>query len=88
MPKRPKITIILVDKVGQGKCHRGHKIGDSWDYDRDRGALCPLVMHTLFPMIDIVRYGGTLPVSQTGKAKFCCPDADVINIFEIKEGED
>lgn len=87
MPKRPKIKIILVDKIGQGQCHKGHKIGDCWDYDRDRGLLCPLVMHTLFPMIDIVRYGGTIPVSRTGDSRFCCPDADVINIFKIEEEE-
>lgn len=85
MAKRPKIKITLVDKVGKGGCHRGHKIGDSWDYDQDRGKLCPLVMHTLFPMIDIVRYGGTLPLSHSGDARFCCPDADVINIFKIEK---
>lgn len=42
MPKRPKITITLVDKVGEGLCHRGHKIGDSWDYDHDRGGIVSL----------------------------------------------
>lgn len=63
MAKRLKIKITLVDKVGKDYCHRGHKIGDSWDYDKDRGNLCPLVMHTLFPMIDILRYGGELPIS-------------------------
>lgn len=85
MAKRPKIKISLVDKIGQGHCHKGHKIGDSFDYDSERGKLCPLVMHTLFPMIDIVRYGGTLPLSKSGDARFCCPDADVINIFKIEE---
>ncbi len=84
MAKRLKIKITLVDKVGKDYCHRGHKIGDSWDYDNDRGNLCPLVMHTLFPMIDILRYGGELPISsKTGDSRFCCPDADVINIFKI-----
>lgn len=42
MSKRPKITITLVDKVGKGMCHRGHKIGDSWDYDHDRGGIVSL----------------------------------------------
>ena len=52
--------------------------------EKRRGNLCPLVIHTLFPMIDILRYGGELPISsKTGDSRFCCPDADVINIFKI-----
>jgi uncharacterized repeat protein (TIGR04076 family) len=85
MPRRPKIKITLVDKIGPGGCHRGHKVGDSWDYDTERGYLCPLAMHVLFPMIDILRYGGDLPISREGDARFCCPDADVINVFRIEK---
>lgn len=79
------IKITLVDHKGECACHRGHKIGDSWYYDKDRGNLCPLAMHVLFPMIDILKYGGTLPVSKAGDHRFCCPDADVINVFRIEE---
>ena len=79
------IRITLVDQLGTCKCHRGHKVGDSWDYDSARGSLCPMAMHTLFPMIDILRYGGLLPVSKSGDYRFCCPDADVINVFRIEE---
>ena len=77
-----KIKITLVDKKGTATCHRGHKIGDVFDYDTDRGKLCPMAMHTLFPMIDILRYGGTLKGN-----RFCCPDADTINIFQIEKEE-
>ena len=42
MPARPKITIKLVDKKGPCACHHGHKIGDSFDFDTDRGKICPL----------------------------------------------
>lgn len=82
-----KVKITLVDKLGPGVCHRGHKVGDSWDYDNDRGSLCPMAMHTLFPMIDILRYGGRLPVSSAGDSRFCCPDADVINVFRVEKYE-
>jgi uncharacterized repeat protein (TIGR04076 family) len=41
-------------------------------------------MHTAFPYVDILRYGGNVPNSEDyGKIAFCCPDADVINVFEI-----
>jgi len=82
--KKPRIRITLVDRIGSHGCHRGHKIGDSFDYDTERGKLCPMAMHVAFPYIDILRYGGTLPRSGNGEFRFCCPDADVINIFRLE----
>lgn len=81
--KKPKVIISLVDRKGACKCHRGHNIGDSFDFDTERGSLCPMAMHVAFPYIDILRYGGTLPTSTSGKIQFCCPDVDVINIFQL-----
>ena len=86
--KRPKIKITLVDRKGPCGCHRGHKIGDQFDYDTQRGELCPMAMHTAFPYIDILRYGGTLPQSKSGDFRFCCPDADVINVFRLEVGDE
>ncbi len=77
-----KIRITLVEQKGSCPCHRGHKVGDTFDFDTERGKLCPLALNTLFPMIDILRYGGTLPSD-----RFCCPDADTINIFKIEKYE-
>jgi len=34
---KPQIKITLVDRIGPQGCHRGHKIGDSFDYDTGRG---------------------------------------------------
>ena len=82
--KKPSIKITLVDRKGECGCHRGHKIGDSFDYDTERGKLCPMAMHVAFPYIDILRYGGTLPLSKSGDSRFCCPDADVMNIFRLE----
>ena len=82
--KKPEIQITLIDRKGSVGCHRGHNIGDTWDYDTEGGKLCPMAMHTLFPMIDILRYGGTLPLSREGDIRFCCPAADVINIFRLE----
>ena len=38
----------------------------------------------LFPYIDILRYGGTLPGMKGNRFRVACPDAEVINIFEIE----
>lgn len=81
--KKPKITLTLVERKGQCACHRGHKVGDSFDFDTERGKLCPMAMHVAFPYIDILRYGGTIPPGRDGDVRFCCPDADVINVFRI-----
>lgn len=88
--KRPKITITLVDQLGSCGCHRGHRIGDTFDYDTERGKLCPMAMHVAFPYIDILRYGGQVPLSKSGDVRFCCPDADVVNVFrlEVERNED
>jgi len=85
--KKPKIRITLVDKKGEGHCHRGHKIGDSFDFDTERGLLCPMVQHVAFPYIDILRYEGKLPEGNGNSIRICCPDADVINIFKIEKVE-
>ena len=82
--KKPRIKITLVDRKGECGCHRGHKIGDSFDYDTERGKLCPMAMHVAFPYIDILRYGGRLPLSKSWDIRFCCPDADVMNIFRLE----
>lgn len=82
--KKPKITLTLVEQKGTCGCHRGHKVGDTFDYDSDRGLLCPMAMHVAFPYIDILRYGGTLLATKSGDFRFCCPDVDVINVFKIE----
>lgn len=86
--KKPKITIRLIDQKGHMGCHHGHQIGDVFDFDTDRGSLCPMAMHVAFPYVDILRYGGTPPRRPDGSVVFCCPDVDVINVFQIEAAEE
>lgn len=79
--KRPRIRITCVNQLGECRCHHGHKPGDVFDFDRDRGRLCPMACHVGFPYIDILRYGGTVPGNEPGTAKFCCPEVDTLNVF-------
>ena len=67
--KKPKIRLTLIDRKGAHPCHRGE--------------LCPMACHGAFPYIDILRYGGHLPSLEDGTFAFCCPDVDVINVFQI-----
>ena len=47
---RPNIRITLVERRGPRGCHRGHQPGDSFDFDTERGQLCPMAMHVASPM--------------------------------------
>ncbi len=82
--KKPRIQIKLIERLGSTGCHRGHKPGDCYDFDTERGKLCPMVMHVAFPYIDILRYGGAIPGEEPGTALFCCPDVKTLNVFEIR----
>ena len=86
--RKPKIKISLVDKKGPWGCHHGHQVGDTWDWDTERGSLCPMAQHVAFPYVDILRYGGQLPSKEKDFICFCCPDVDVINVFQIEKVKD
>lgn len=90
MPRRPKIRITCLGRKGEHPCHRGHRTGDSWDFDTERGKICPMVMHVAFPYIDILRYGGEIPQpgGEKGTAVFCCPDVDSIMVYRIERVEE
>lgn len=79
--KRPRIRVSCVDQLGVCRCHHGHKPGDVFDFDRDRGKMCAMACHVGFPYIDILRYGGTVPGNEPGTAKFCCPEVDTLNVW-------
>lgn len=82
--KKSAIRITLVEKRGSKGCRHGHKIGDSWDYDLDRGKICPMAMHTAFVYADILRCGGQIRSATPGVGYFSCPDPEVLNIFKIE----
>ena len=82
---KPKIKLTLVERRGEYGCHRGHKVGDTFDFDTERGKLCPMAMHVAFPYVDILRYGGKVSKASNGEIRFCCPDSDVMNVFEIEK---
>ena len=50
MARRPRIQITLTERIGAHPCHHGHKPGDTWDFDTERGKLCPMAVHVAFPL--------------------------------------
>ena len=84
MARRPKVRITCTERIGDCPCHHGHKPGDTWDFDTERGSLCPMAAHVAFPFIDILRYGGSVPGNEPDTARFCCPDPATINVFEAR----
>ena len=86
--RRPKIRIECVGQLGECTCHHGHKPGDVFDFDAERGELCPMAMHVGFPYIDILRYGGQVPGNEPNTATFTCPERETLNVFRasIVEG--
>lgn len=81
---RPKIKLTIIEQKGCRGCHRGHKVSDTFDFDTQRGGICPMALHAGFPYIDILRYGGSIPGEAAGTARFCCPDPDTINVFKAE----
>lgn len=85
--KKQKITISVLDRKGNTPCHRGHIVGQSFDFDTQRGQICPMAMHIAFIYIDILRYGGKFEGENPNEICFSCPDYKTLNIFKITLSE-
>ena len=88
MGRKSKIKLTLIEKKESGACHYNHQIGDTFDFDTERGAMCPMALHAAFPYIDILRYGGSIAGEEDDTCVFCCPDVKVINVFKIEKISD
>lgn len=53
---RPKIKITLEIRSVTMYVTMVMKLGRNWHFDKDRGGIFSLAMHTLFLMVDILRY--------------------------------
>lgn len=80
----PAIRITLVGQLGKRGCHRGYRVGKSFDFDTERGKLCLMTMHMVFPYVGILRYSGAIPGQSTGMAVSCCPNMGTIDVFWIE----
>ena len=73
---------IVIRVVGvRGKCDYNHKKGQK--YEHPFMGLCPYAMHTLWPYITTLRFGGRFPWQKNGKIRISCPNPDDLVVFEL-----
>ena len=60
------------------------QIGHSFDFDTERGRLCP-IRPCVWPFLTLTFFvAKPLPTQPDGSILFCCPNRDVINVFRIQ----
>ena len=73
MGKRPRIKLTVTDRRGKMGCHRGHHVGQTFDFDTERGEICPMAMHCAFPYIDIYVTEERFPDKKKEQQSFAVP---------------
>ncbi len=53
-------------EVVEGEESTCHKIGDKFDYPKDRGVICPWLLDSMSALIRIMEFGGELPWNYKG----------------------
>lgn len=66
MAKR-NVTIEVIDILNNGECSIGQKIGDVYEYPKDRGKMCPSSLYIMYPWIMVMLSGGSFSESGDGK---------------------
>ena len=87
MPKY-KVSIEIVDILGEGKCPMEHQIGEKFEYPEDRGKICPSAFNSIYPYIRVMDSGGSYPwFDEPSAHSFCCPDYKRPVVFKISRRE-
>ena len=71
---RYKVTIEVIDILGEGNCSMNQKVGDTYNYPEDRGKMCPSSFYILFPWIMVMEAGGSFFGSEEDHMTTGCPD--------------
>jgi len=71
---RYKVTIEVIDILGEGNCSMKQKVGDTYNYPEDRGKMCPSSFYILFPWIMVMESGGSFFGSEEDDMTTGCPD--------------
>ncbi len=77
-----KVTIEVVDVLGNGKCSLGQKPGIIYNYPEDRGKMCPSSFYVLYPWIMVMLSGGSLWGSEDHMTTGC-PDFEHQVVYKI-----
>ena len=85
-----KIKLEVIDILGDGKCPRGHQIGDKFNYPEDCTQICQSALHSLYPTIQVLTTGGSYPWFSEDKPdewSRCCSDPKRPVVFKIERIE-
>jgi uncharacterized repeat protein (TIGR04076 family) len=83
-----KVRITITDILCDGKCSQGHKVGDSWLFERNMtpDRLCASAFHAVFPLVKMLYYDGNIPMRSDDTPTYVsCPDAHHPVVFELKK---
>lgn len=61
-----KVTVEVINILGNGKCSIGQKVGDVYRYPEDLGKMCPHAFYILYPWIMVMQSGGSFETSGDG----------------------
>lgn len=86
--KRRLVSIEIIAVKGKGSCPLGLKKGEKWEIDSAAvpDGFCGWAYHSLFPFLQVLRFGGSFPWEKEGEATVCCPDPDNTVVFKLKAG--
>ena len=84
MTKRYDVVAKVISQ--QGTCVMGHKVGDKWVFSKTSPeGLCLGALHTLFPSLRVLMFGGSLPWSDdSDTCTVACPDAKNPLVLELR----
>lgn len=83
-----KIKLEVTDILEDGKCPRGHTIGEVFSYPEDIGKLCGSALNSIYPTIRVMQSGGGFPwfVDPDTHTR-CCPDPKRPVVIKISRKE-
>lgn len=82
--QKPKIKITVIGRKGPCGCHRGHKPGDSFDFDTERGKLCPWQCTLPFPISTFCATAVQFPVQNPARQYFAAPMSIPSTFLKLK----
>ena len=80
---------VTVDSVA-GKCPLGNRTGREFIIERTTpGGMCLSAFNSIFPAIQVLRYGGSFPWEKNpDEAHICCPDHINRTVFKLERAGD
>ena len=90
MANHPKVGYRIMATVvrAEGHCNTGHKEGDTFQISCHNAAgLCGFFYHDIFPMLQTLQFGGSMPWWKGDTIRVFCPDRQNLVTLELERSE-